>query len=281
MILNKKWFSFLTVFFLFLFSLTSVFAYEIPKRDESYYVNDYAHVISENEKNELIALNQELNEKTGAEIVVVTVDFVHGSIEDYSYQLFNQWQIGDQDQDNGLLLVLSIGDEDYYACMGVGLEEKLSVAQLQDFLDNDLEEDFANENYGQGVLKFTRQVKNYIEKSYYQPTQNNEESDFIWFLFSIFAILIIIFLLYFFIRITKRSYFPRTRRYRTYRPRPFYGPSRRPIYYDNRHQPERPSSPFSGSFFQGGGSTHSKSGFSNRAPSGGGRSRGSGAGRRK
>lgn len=60
---------------------------------------------------------------------MATVDFTDGEdIADYAYDLFNKWGIGDKKANNGLLILLSIGAEDYYAEPGVGLTMFLPAA---------------------------------------------------------------------------------------------------------------------------------------------------------
>ncbi len=116
------------------------------------YVGDYANVLSESTEQYIIAENQKLAEVTGAQIVVVTVDFLDGvEIEDYAYTIFNDWGIGDADRNNGLLLLLAIGEDNYYAMQGAGLERVLSSGTLGDYLYDYLEDDFAAGNYDAGV----------------------------------------------------------------------------------------------------------------------------------
>ena len=77
-----------------------------PDRPENQYVLDEADVLSEETEQEIIAENQDLFQETGAQIVVVAVDFLDGEdIDDYAYSLFNIWGIGSQERNNGLLLL--------------------------------------------------------------------------------------------------------------------------------------------------------------------------------
>ena len=116
------------------------------------YVGDYANVLTERTEQYIIAENQKLAEATGAQIVVITVDFLDGmEIEDYAYTIFNDWGIGDAEQNNGLLLLLAIGEENYYAMQGEGLERVLSGGMLDDYLYDYLEDDFAAGDYDAGV----------------------------------------------------------------------------------------------------------------------------------
>ena len=102
-----------------------------PDRPENQYVLDEADVLSEETEQEIIAENQDLFQETGAQIVVVAVDFLDGEdIDDYAYSLFNIWGIGSQERNNGLLLLLAIGEENYYAQAGYGIEDYFDGAKL-------------------------------------------------------------------------------------------------------------------------------------------------------
>lgn len=137
--------------FVFLFPIGAMAVVEAP---ESVYVGDYANVLTEQTEQYIIAQNQTLSELTGAQIVVVTVDFLDGmEIEDYAYTIFNAWGIGDAEQNNGLLLLLAIGEENYYAMQGKGLEGVLSSGTLGDYLYLYLEDDFARGDYDTGVYR--------------------------------------------------------------------------------------------------------------------------------
>ncbi|MCL2121859.1 MAG: TPM domain-containing protein [Clostridiales bacterium] len=128
----------------------------IPAYHPDYgYVADFADVLQEDTIRYINQANQTLSDLSGAEIIVVTVDFLNGAdIEDYAYQLFNTWQIGSAESNNGLLLLLVIGEENYYAMQGIGLEQQFSSGLLDDYLYEYLEEDFAAGNYNAGVWKF-------------------------------------------------------------------------------------------------------------------------------
>ena len=119
---------------------------------ENTYVADYADVLTADTEQYIIAHNQTLNAATGGAIEVVTVDFLDGmDIADYAYELFNSWGIGDGEADNGLLLLLAIGEENYYAMPGAGIEDALTAATLDDYLWTYLEADFAAGDYDAGV----------------------------------------------------------------------------------------------------------------------------------
>ena len=118
------------------------------------YVGDYADVLDQDTEDYLIRRNEALTAATGGAIVVVTVDFLDGmDIADYAYQIFNDWGIGDSEADNGLLLLLAIGEEDYYALQGTGITNALTSAKLDGYLWDYLEDGFAAGDYDAGVRK--------------------------------------------------------------------------------------------------------------------------------
>ena len=93
-----------------------------------FYYLDNANVLSEDLKGEIFFANKLLYDACGAQIVVVTLDSTGSdAIDDYSYDLFNKWGIGDADKQNGLLILLAIDDDDYYVLPGTGLRSKFSA----------------------------------------------------------------------------------------------------------------------------------------------------------
>lgn len=129
-------------------------AVDLPEKSEQFYVLDQSDVISSDTEKYIVSMNEILEEKTGAQIVVVTQDFVQdGNLELYAYNLFNKWEIGSKEKNNGVLLLLSIGDDNYWCMTGKGLEKTLSSGTLGDILYDYLEDDFAKQDYDAGVRK--------------------------------------------------------------------------------------------------------------------------------
>ncbi len=139
----------------------------VPDRPENQYVLDEAGVLSDETEQEIISKNQKLFEETGAQIAVVAVDFLDGeAIEDYANSLFNVWGIGSVERNNGLLLLMAIGEDNYYATSGYGIEDYFDGAKLQGMLNEYLEPDFAAKDYDAGAKKFFEAALSEME-SYY------------------------------------------------------------------------------------------------------------------
>lgn len=166
--MSKVWSTILfTVLLSVLFCLPASAAISIPEPTKQFYVNDYAGVLSDSTKNEIMSANVDLSQKTGGQIVVATVDFLNNAdISDYGYAMFNQWKIGSKEKNNGVLLLLAIGDDNYRVIPGYGIEDDLSAGELKQMLNEYLEPDFAAKDYDAGVQKMFSALVSWYESHY-------------------------------------------------------------------------------------------------------------------
>ncbi len=87
------------------------------------WVNDFANVISSEYGDKLTNLIQELEEKTSAEIAVVTVNSIAPYEEkEYARLLFDNWKPGKKGKDNGVLVLLAIKERRWRIETGYGVE---------------------------------------------------------------------------------------------------------------------------------------------------------------
>ena len=88
-----------------------------------HYVEDYANVINDSEERSLNGILQELEQKTGAQYIVLTVQTTEGlPIEQFAIELAEKWKLGQKGKDNGMLFVLAKNDRKYRFEVGYGLE---------------------------------------------------------------------------------------------------------------------------------------------------------------
>ena len=129
----------------------------IPLSDEGAYALDKSGVLSAETKNHIALYNQYLEESCGAQICVVTIptmDYVgYDDIENYAYDLFNAWGIGDKDEDNGVLLLLVTDDELCWCLQGEGIEDTLSSSAISDILSENMQDDFYAGEFDSGTQK--------------------------------------------------------------------------------------------------------------------------------
>jgi uncharacterized protein len=87
------------------------------------YVDDLARVINAEHQRALNGVLQELEQKTGVQYIVLTVDSTGGlPIEQFSIELLDRWQLGQKGKDNGVLFTLAVQDRAYRFEIGPGLE---------------------------------------------------------------------------------------------------------------------------------------------------------------
>ena len=88
-----------------------------------HYVEDRADVVNASDERALNGILQELEQKTGAQYIVLTVLTTGGlPIEQFSIELAEKWKLGQKGKDNGMLFVLAKNDRRWRFEVGYGLE---------------------------------------------------------------------------------------------------------------------------------------------------------------
>lgn len=142
-------------------------ASDMPASDVGSYCYDQADVLTPETENHIITLNDALFALSGAQIVVVCVDTTGTiGIDDYAHSLFNSWSIGSAEENNGILILLSIGEDDYWTLQGEGLEDMLPSGTLKLMQNTYLEPDFAAKNYDAGVRLYFDALISQLETLY-------------------------------------------------------------------------------------------------------------------
>lgn len=158
----------LTALFTVLVVLLSCFALaDASQTGEDFYYLDTANVLSYEAEAEIYYNNVNLCKATGAQIVVAAIDTTGAkTTEDYAYQMFNQWGIGDKKKDNGILVLMTIRDDDYYVTLGTGAERIIDAGTLKLLLNDVLEPDFAAKRYSEGAVKLFRELFEIVRDFY-------------------------------------------------------------------------------------------------------------------
>ncbi|WP_195262556.1 MULTISPECIES: TPM domain-containing protein [unclassified Clostridium] len=149
------------------FSLTVSAATNYPSPTNYKYVNDYVGILKSDEIETIISLGKELEDKTGAQSIVVIVDTTDNiPIENYAINLFRSWGIGQKNKDNGLLLLVAINDRNWRVEVGRGLEGVIPDALSNRVMQSLAKDDFKNENYGSGIIKSYSAFTDLIAEEY-------------------------------------------------------------------------------------------------------------------
>ncbi len=126
------------------------------------YVNDYGQVLDAQTTADLENLCREVDQKTNAQIAVVTVHSLDGSdIESYAVNLFHQWGIGPKGKDRGVLILVAVNDRKYRIEVGYGLEPLLPDGKVGSF-GREAVPLLRQENYSQAISLMTTRVADTI-----------------------------------------------------------------------------------------------------------------------
>ena len=149
-----------------IFFTIPVSAHELkPTRD--FFVNDFANVIPEEVENQILETGIALEEKTTAQLVLVTVENIgENDIFDYSLSLARDWGIGTAETSNGCLIFLSINDRKSFVQVGYGLEGCLTDGKTGELQDNYLVPYMANKEYGSAAVNIYNAIAEEIYTEY-------------------------------------------------------------------------------------------------------------------
>ena len=90
-------------------------------------VTDDAEILSPEAATRIGAMLEDHEARTTDQVAVLTVTTLDGeSIEDFALRVFEAWQLGQRDQDNGVLVVVAPGDRRMRIEVGYGLEGRLT-----------------------------------------------------------------------------------------------------------------------------------------------------------
>jgi uncharacterized protein len=118
---------------LLLFTASFCAAEDIKKIHPSGYVSDLAGVITPEARTRLEALCAELEQKTGAQMAIVTVQSLDGEgVENYAVNLFKQLGVGSKKDNRGVLLLVAPHERKYRIEVGYGLEPVINDARAGD-----------------------------------------------------------------------------------------------------------------------------------------------------
>jgi uncharacterized protein len=130
-------------------------------------VSDFAGVIAQPTRQQLTLLLQELKDKTGAEIAVVTVETTQPlTAFDYAMKVAEAWKPGAKGKDNGVVFLVAAKDHKMYIVTGYGVEGVLPDGKVGEIQDEYIVPSFKRGDYAGGILAGTQVMADLIAKEY-------------------------------------------------------------------------------------------------------------------
>ena len=151
-----------------------------PAVTPEYYVNDYANILSEDAENKIISIGDDLCDQTTAQVVVLTVESLDGEdISEFSVETFREWGIGDEEKENGVLIVFSLNDREMWVTTGYGIEGTLTDARIGQLRDTYAMPYYEKDEFEKGTVEFYCAIVNYIRTEEYglEPLTGYENMD--------------------------------------------------------------------------------------------------------
>jgi len=151
------------ILLVFLSATTLPAQVKLPDKPRDY-VEDLANVINPTHERQLNTILLELEQKTGAQYIILTVDTTGGTpIAQFSVELaHNKWKLGQKGKDNGMLFVLAATDRKYWFTPGRGLEGYLTDSSLGRLGRDVLVPYLKRNQYSEGSLVVNLQIAQQI-----------------------------------------------------------------------------------------------------------------------
>lgn len=158
-------------------------ANKYPEPTSRFFVNDFADVIEQAAEEEIYSKAAALQEKTTAQVVVVTVNTLDGEEPaDYALGLGRQWGVGQEDEDNGIVILLSKTERQIYIAVGYGLEGALPDSKTGRIIDAYGLDYLKKDDFSKGLLEIFGAIVNEVYIEYgeepeegYTPIEDTDE----------------------------------------------------------------------------------------------------------
>lgn len=145
------------------------FAQDFPEKSNTL-VTDYTNTLTPEEKQRLEDKLVAFNDSSSTQIAVVIIKSVGDyDINQYGAELGRKWGIGQAGKNNGILLLVALGDRKLTIQTGYGVEGALPDIVAQQIRVNDINPRFKAGDYYGGLDAGTDQIIKYTKGEYTAP----------------------------------------------------------------------------------------------------------------
>lgn len=134
----------------FLGCLKTAFAFEVPELIAP--INDYANMIDQETEQKLSISLSQIREAGGAQIAVLTLNELgENTIEQTSIEVVDNWQLGDRDRDDGVLITIVLASREMRIEVGQGLEGNIPDAIAKRIISEYMAPLFKEGSFSKGI----------------------------------------------------------------------------------------------------------------------------------
>jgi uncharacterized protein len=150
-----------------------------PKPNPPTRVNDFAHVMTQDQVATLERKLVAFNDSTTSDIVIVTEPTIgDASIEDFALGILRAWGVGDKKNNNGIVILADIKAHKVYIAVGYGLEGAIPDVTAKAIIDNEIVPNFRGgdrDNYYRGFDAATDALIRAAAGQYQAPEGYNQQ----------------------------------------------------------------------------------------------------------
>jgi uncharacterized protein len=127
-------------------------AAKVPVPKLQGHVNDYAGILTEQQRTDMEGRLTKYEKETAHQMVVLTVPTLGVEpIKSFSLRVANAWRLGRKDLDNGVLITVSLKDHQARIELGRGMSKYVSDAVAAEIMDSVIVPQFRTGNYARGI----------------------------------------------------------------------------------------------------------------------------------
>ena len=156
-----------------------IFAETIPDRPPLNGIYDPHHYLSKEVSDKLSSMNWEYSRtEAKPQIAIAIVDNLDGDLETIANNVARNWQVGFSDTNYGMLVLISVKERKIRTETSNNMGLIIPDSTAQD-LNDSIKEDFRNEDYSSGMLKYLSKAEAIINSSLLESKQNVEKEEYL------------------------------------------------------------------------------------------------------
>lgn len=142
------------------------------------YISDYAELINREWHSRIRDVCKELEDRTGVEMIVVTIESVkpYSHAREYAEKLYEEWRIGTVQKEKGILLLALQKERQAVVVLGRNLLPIISKPELDILSERHLIPMFRNHKFGESLYQATVELASASGKVTKEPNKKKHSS---------------------------------------------------------------------------------------------------------
>jgi uncharacterized protein len=156
----------LVIAFLLMLACSKLFAQDLPEKPAKL-VNDYTNTLSTSQLQQLEDKLVAFDDSSSTQIAIAIIKSVGDyDINDYALQLGRKWGVGGNKKNNGIMIVVALGDRKISIQTGYGIEGALPDVYTNRIIENDIKPAFKAGDYYAGLDAGTNSIIKLVKGEY-------------------------------------------------------------------------------------------------------------------